>query len=86
MFRFLMLLVSLWIAHAQLGGWSKADPNAAEVQEAASFAVGKKFFGEKPHFTVVQARKQVCHTTCSIVFLCEIFIIPCCVSHRSLLE
>ena len=59
MFRFLMLLVSLWIAHAQLGGWSRADPNAADVKEAAAFAVGKKYFGEQSHFSVVQARKQV---------------------------
>lgn len=85
MFRFLMLLVSLWIAHAQLGGWSKADPNAADVQEAASFAVGKKFYGEKPHFTVVQARKQV---SCAIIFrlLCPAIVISNYVSHRSLLE
>lgn len=59
MFRFFMLLVSLWIAHAQLGGWSKADPNAGDVKEAAAFAVGKKYYGEHPVFNVVQASKQV---------------------------
>lgn len=57
--RLILVLIPSLVVAAQMGGWSKADPKAPEVVEAAQFAVKTKYAGEQDQFRIEQAKKQV---------------------------
>ena len=53
------IIATAFVAAAQMGGWSAADPKSPEVLDAAKFAVNNKFDGQHLEFKVAEARKQV---------------------------
>lgn len=66
LFRFFLFSLLMAVAAARLGGWSTADPTAAELVQAISFALHTRFpnlnlveLGASA-YKVIDAKKQVC--------------------------